>query len=317
MVFREDIDNFIEEQISSWPLAYTNYSGLANIRTKCLKMSGGAEIKVQFNPERMRSSAAKVDCKSIEERLCFLCDKNRPKQQKEINFANNFSILLNPYPIFQKHLTIALKRHANQEIKAYFPTMLSLAKAMPDYTIFYNGPQCGASAPDHMHFQAGNKGLMPIEDDFEKKQFAHFETLIDGVNIYNWKNYNRGLISLEASSYDNLIKVFDVIFSVLSERQLGLSEPMLNILSYHQDEATVVHIFPRLLHRPSSFFKEGEEQVLISPASVDMGGVFIAPREEDFNKINASHIESILSEVCLSEQECKKIINDVKELSIA
>ncbi|MCU4175031.1 DUF4922 domain-containing protein [Carboxylicivirga sp. N1Y90] len=314
MKLQEQVENLFLEQLQNWPLAATNYSGLNKIQTKMVHLSGGAEIKVQFNPERIRSSAAKVDVKSIAERACFLCSENRPKEQSGVGFLEDYTILVNPFPIFQKHLTVPLNKHSNQEIKPYFSSMLSLAKSLPDYTIFYNGPKCGASAPDHFHFQAGNKGLLPLEVDFENKEFTHLQKDVEGVNIYNWEAYNRGLISLESSSESALQKVFDLIYDSLLKRSSEALEPMLNILAYSKGEKWVVHIFPRMKHRPSCYFKEGNEQLLISPASVDMGGVFIMPRKEDFDKITDLEIESILNEVCLSEKECAQIISEVSNV---
>jgi ATP adenylyltransferase/5',5'''-P-1,P-4-tetraphosphate phosphorylase II len=181
--------------------------------------------------------------------------------------------------------------------------MLRLAEAIPDYVIFYNGPQCGASAPNHFHFQAGNKGFLPIETDFPKEKFVRLIYKKPGIEIWHWTNYMRGIITLKGSEKEKLISVFNHFFLRFSDLQPGNPEPMLNILAYYYSGHWVIHIIPRKLHRPIQYFAEGTKQILISPAAVDLSGVIITPREEDFNKIEASDIADIFSQVCLNDYE--------------
>jgi len=298
----------IKGQIQKWDLATTNYAGLQKVKTKSIPMGGGSEIKVQFNPERMRSSAAKVDAKSIQERPCFLCEKNRPEVQEGIAYKD-FTILINPFPIFPEHLTIPHNAHTLQLIAPHFKSMLDLAVELPEFTLFYNGPKCGASAPDHFHFQAGGKGFMPLEADFRSGQYAQLKHEKGGVELYSWKGYNRGIISMVSSNPKAIAKQFEEMHTHLTALQTEEIEPMLNVLAYHEFEHYVVHVFPRTLHRPACYFKEGEGQILISPASVDMGGVFITPRPEDYEKMTATDIADIFNQVCMSEQGCDQVLD--------
>jgi ATP adenylyltransferase/5',5'''-P-1,P-4-tetraphosphate phosphorylase II len=269
----------LNEQTQTWELAFKNYQGLKNVKIKEFKLDGGSSIKVQFNPERITSSTAKVDAKSIQQRPCFLCNENRPKEQKGLEFNNDYLILVNPFPIFSKHLTIIHKKHTDQLIEKHFDTMLSLAKELSDFTIFYNGPKCGASAPDHFHFQAGIKDFLPIEDDYRSKDFIKLLTETVEIQLFTWINYNRQIITLESSSENGLGRIFQKLINLLKKEHLtGEPEPMLNILAYFENERYIVHVFPRILHRPDCYFAEREAQILLSPASVDLGGVFITPK---------------------------------------
>jgi hypothetical protein len=189
--------------------------------------------------------------------------------------------------------------------------MLSLAAAMPLFTVFYNGPQCGASAPDHLHFQAGNIGFMPVENDFLSGRHPKLLSSEQGMEIWKWESYLRGLITLKGSDWKKLVQVFDRLFDRLSATQPGRPEPMLNILTgYYPDEWTI-HIIPRKQHRPRQFFAEGDTQILISPAAVDLGGVIITPREEDFIRITKDDIEDIFRQVCFNESELDSLINEI------
>ena len=161
-----EVEQLFTAQFAAWQQARDNYEALQGVKSRSFDIDG-AHIKVQFNPARIVSTAAKVDTKSIGERKCFLCDANRPAVQEGIEWNGEYTVLINPFPIFNKHLTIPCNAHTPQRINSRITDMLSLAKALSDYTLFYNGPRCGASAPDHMHFQAGNKGFMPIENDMD------------------------------------------------------------------------------------------------------------------------------------------------------
>lgn len=296
----------IDSQLQGWPLAASNYAGLAKVRTRSVVLSGGSEVKVQFNPERIRSSAAKVDAKSINERPCFLCEKNRPGEQQGVG-VGDYTILVNPFPIFPQHLTVPHNDHTLQLIAPYFRSMLELSSELSDFTLFYNGPKCGASAPDHFHFQAGIKGFMPVETDFKSGKYTRKVGDFEGCVIYNWEGYNRGVITIKGSEVEAIVSRFNALHKMLWAQQPGEVEPMLNVLAYYENEQYVVHVYPRILHRPACYFKEGSGQILISPASVDMGGVFITPRLEDFEKISPEDIEGILNEVCLDEKSSRSL----------
>jgi len=309
----EKVKELFSEQLGAWDQARENYEALGRVITKEVVVEG-FPFKVQFNPARIISSAAKVDAKSILERKCFLCKENRPAVQKGIDFLYNgtddYTVLINPFPIFNRHLTIPLLRHQDQLINGHFDAMLELAEKLPDYTIFYNGPKCGASAPDHFHFQAGIRGFLPVEDvSLKMKVFYHshdttLSQVTGGIN---------GAIIMESTSRSDAARIFEKIYSTLDVK-VGEAEPMLNILCWYEAGTWAVVIYLRAKHRPECFFKEGDENILLSPASVDLGGVFITPLEKDFNKISAADIKHILEEVLISYEELNVIVDKIKSI---
>jgi hypothetical protein len=301
-VLTDKISDLFTQQLSEWELAKTNYEQLSRVRTKNVDF-GNYEVLVQFNPERIRSSAAKVDSGSVRVRPCFLCKSNRPEQQRDLPFDNNYTILVNPFPIFHRHLTISRNEHTDQRIRNSFHDMLKLAWELPDYVVFYNGPQCGASAPDHLHFQAGEKGFMPLENDFLSRKFTERISVKSGIEIWLWKKYQRGILSIKGKEMNRLINAFEDFYGQISSKQPEKPEPMLNILAYSDQDGYIIHIIPRKVHRPVQFFIEGTGQILVSPASVDLGGVIITPRESDFNRINREEITDIFRQVCFDENE--------------
>jgi len=271
-MLKEKINHLFEEQLSEWELAKKNYNALEQIKTKTL-VADGREYRIQFNPARIASSAAKVDAQSLRERKCFLCSNNLPPEQRGISFKEKYTILVNPYPIFPRHLTVPAVEHTPQLIASRFGDMLDLAQQLDDYVVFYNGPKCGASAPDHFHFQAGNKGFLPVEKNRDKYK----------------------AISIESDNKEELLEHFQQIYDSLPLRPDD-TEPMMNILTWYELHQWMVCIFPRKKHRPSCY-GEGETDLLISPGAVDLGGVFITPLEKDFLKITAEDIANILTEL--------------------
>ncbi|MBD8347419.1 DUF4922 domain-containing protein [Dysgonomonas sp. HGC4] len=310
-VTSDDAKSLLLEQLQEWEQARLNYEALANVESK-EKSFDGFVIKVQFNPGRIQSSAAKVDTKSIQERKCFLCPANLPLVQKGIPFENTYQILVNPFPIFPQHFTIPTYEHVDQLVLNRYKEMLALAKDLNEYTFFYNGPKCGASAPDHAHFQAGSKGFMPIEEDVKQidKEIV-LET--EGLTVSAFKKYLRNGFLIEAEDKDRAVDFFKELYS-LQEIKEGEKEPMMNIISWYEDGKWFSCIFPRAKHRPACFFAEGDYNILISPASVDLGGVLITPLEKDFNKITSKDIETILKEVCISDVDMMILIKKIKDL---
>lgn len=307
-MFSDKVNELFESQLRDWELAGRNYSQLDKVMTRSIGFDG-FEIIIQFNPERMRSSAAKVDAKSIAERPCFLCPQNRPSEQRGVTFDGRMTILVNPFPIFPRHLTIPSENHTDQRIINSFSDMLMLAELLPDYVIFYNGPECGASAPDHLHFQAGNTGFLPIENDFREGRHIKLLSGKKGVEIWQWTGYKRGIVTISGIDKQGIVKYFTGFFDRFSEIQKDKPEPMLNILTSFSSEGWIVHIIPRKQHRPKQFYSKGSGKILVSPAAVDLGGVIITPREEDYNKITKADVEDIFGQVCFSEDELSCLTN--------
>jgi hypothetical protein len=186
--------------------------------------------------------------------------------------------------------------------------MLTLSAALPDYVVFYNGPQCGASAPDHLHFQAGERGFLPLEQDFLKGGLSERVSLKYGIEIWLWKKYLRGIISFKGKDRKGLLDAFDEFYLRMSKIQAERPEPMLNILAYADKYGYTIHVIPRKAHRPSQFFIDGNGQILVSPASVDLAGVMITPRGEDFERINQENMSDIFGQLCFNETELKSLI---------
>lgn len=307
----EQAKSLLAQQKITWGTVDKNYEALNMVQTKAFDF-GHFKIVTQFNPERIRSSAAKTDAKSISERPCFLCTENLPTEQKGILFQDKYLILVNPFPIFPVHLTISKDSHTPQEILLYFSDMFELSRNLNDFTVFYNGPKCGASAPDHFHFQAVIKNSLPIENEFNTLE-SHFSEIIfqnGKTKIIAVENYLRHFIAIVSDDKNEIEKRFHHIYKNL-ETGSG-EEPMMNILCSFQEGKWRVIIFPREKQRPSHFFRTDEKQITVSPAVVEMGGVLVMPGEEDFKKISGKEIEEIFGEVTLNQEAFDKLIFDIK-----
>ena len=291
------IQSLFAEQLSSWKLARDNYAGLKTVKTKNFSF-GDFDVKVQFNPARIVSSGAKTDAKSIAERKCFLCAANLPAEQKGID-AGDYTILVNPFPIFPEHFTIPRKEHTDQQIKPYFTDMLRLAEAMDDYILFYNGPKCGASAPDHMHFQAGTKDFLPLMNDYKRLKATHAEVLVEAATfqLSRLNNYLRTVYCIESITMESARDAFEKLYNHFQEEE-GV-EPMMNIVCLFEVDKWFTFVLPRKAFRPWQYTAEGEQQLLISPATVEMSGLFITPVESHFERITKENIVSIFEQVSL------------------
>ena len=314
MSIQERADALFKDQLSSWPLLGANWDKLGEAKLKDFHFDGFS-IRVQCNPRRIVSSAAKVDKQSIEERPCFLCTEHRPPEELNLWFGDSYEILCNPFPIFREHFTIASADHVPQVIEPEFGQFLELSRALPDLALFYNAPNCGASAPDHMHFQAGNRGFMPIEDEIEDLKSRYGLVLQENPDIVVTAVADglRRFYVVESDSKEKLEEFAVGAFQMIRELQNG-EEPMINMLSYYR-EGWKVLLFPRDKHRPWQYFEEGEKNILLSPASVDMGGTLIIPLEKDFLKITREDIQDIFSQVTFSAEHFARMNDYLKQKS--
>lgn len=297
-----DAAAFITAQRAEWPLAARNFDALEGVEVRSIAMPG-MDIKVQFNPARIVSSGAKVDARSLAERPCFLCEKNRPAEQRGIDWRG-YTVLVNPFPIFPRHLTIPAVGHTPQRIQGRVADMLALAAELPGYTVFYNGPRCGASAPDHMHFQAGNSDFLPI---WQALDAAPLRTVADdgaGTRLSVCTALPVNVFVVDAATPEAGERMFERLYRVLPE---GEEEPMMNLLA----AGSRLVVVPRKRHRPSFYGTEGEGCMLLSPASVDMGGAFITPHREDFDRLDAQLLARVFDELCLDTEQIEEISNKV------
>lgn len=308
----EKAARLFDHQINNWQLASDGYRSLKNVQIKQFEFDNFS-IEAHFNPGRIISSSAKVDTKSIQERPCFLCINNLPAEQKAVKIVNDYILLVNPFPIFSKHFTILSINHVPQAIESEFDHMLTISSMLgKDYSVFYNGPRCGASAPDHMHFQAGNFGFMKIDNEFSKIENTYGKIIYQDNDLVTTavSGCLRNFISLESNNITKLKEEFKSIYNILSKEQSDV-EPMINIICSYNNSWRLL-IFPRNKHRPTYYFEEGENKIIISPAAVDLGGVCIFPKEEDFIKTTKELIIDIFDQVSISSKEFKYLVNKLK-----
>lgn len=288
----------VNQQKAKWKLASDNYRSLKLVETRSFQF-GHFRVVCQFNPGRIRSSAANTSAEAILSRPCFLCGENLPREQFGILFGEKMTILTNPYPIFPYHLTIPSKEHIPQQIEGNVETLLDLSQALNGFSILYNGPKCGASAPDHLHFQAGIIGILPVEEDLRQLPEDQYQILASepSVKIMAVENPLCRFIIFESDERDFLTRSIDTVIRILKNNDR--EEPMLNILSWFELGKWQVVLFPRILQRPFQYFAEGPGKLLVSPAAVELGGLVILPREEDFHKITSDDLISIFNQVTI------------------
>jgi hypothetical protein len=308
-------DYLFDSQLNSWEAMKNNYDALKNVQTKSFWFDG-SKLKVQFNPGRIKSTSAEVDEKSVKDRQCFLCVENLPLEQKGIKIRDDFILLCNPFPIFPQHFTISLLNHKPQRISESFGELLELTKLLsPNYTLVYNGPACGASAPDHLHFQAGTKNFMPIETDIQllKNDFGIILREDELITTSFIDDGLRKIIFIESTDKKEIEKTFQLIYKIYEKLSGVKPEPMMNIISLFDLEfGWSVIIFLRNKHRPDCFYKKDPEKILISPAAIDLGGIVVSPREEDFVRIDKEILNKIFREVSLDQENFSSLAKKLK-----
>jgi hypothetical protein len=294
-------DALLERQKQNWPMLVDGYAALSAARIREIHGDGWG-VQLQFNPRRIMSSRAKVDPESIRRRPCFLCRENLPPEQEAISYRDDYLILCNPAPIFPGHRTIAHIGHLPQSLPDHLGIFLQLAADFgPRMTVFYNGPLAGASAPDHLHFQAAPAGLMPVEAEILHPRKRVGAKRRDGVKIWQATGLGRGILVIEGEKKENVAAATGDAIRALGRLTSTDQEPMLNILCTHTKEGWRLLLFPRRKHRPHAYFREGGERLLISPGAADMGGIIITPREEDFFALTPDLISGIFREVAFDD----------------
>jgi Domain of unknown function (DUF4922) len=306
----------LKKQFDEWQQLKDGYESLESVKFKTFHF-GSFKIKFQYNPKRIISSSAKIDSKSIKERKCFLCVENLPLEQKAILYKDKFLILGNPFPIFPAHLTISSVKHVSQSIEDSFIDFLHASKDLAKhFTVFYNGPKCGASAPDHLHFQAGTKYFMPIDEEFHllRNEFGKILSEDDNIAICSIDDGLRKFISLESKRIDKLQSYFSKLLRVLKGD--NHEEPMINIISSYEEKAGWrVLVFLRAKHRSHHYYEQGDKNILWSPAAVDLGGVCITPLEKDFNNITKELINEVFAEIMVTPEKLHFVGKELKKVS--
>ena len=294
---QQKIEKLYSEQLTEWSQFREHVLQLNDIQIRSFDF-GKYVIKTQYNPARAVSSNAKLDEKSIAARKCFLCPENRPAVQREVRLNERFIALVNPYPILKEHFTIPFIEHKKQEILPYLGDMLDFAGMLPDYIILYNGPKAGASAPDHIHFQAVRKGQLPLESEYQKTEK---EVLVENSNgkISSLQNYGRHCTLIQSPNKEAINSLFQQIYMQLQTLSNLEEEPMMNVFASYENGQWNLFIFPRKAHRPAQFFAEGKDYKMISPGAIDMAGIFVLPRKEDFDSVNKEIILDVFGQVSI------------------
>ena len=304
---------FFNRQLEKWDDARNRYHDLRSVKTRELVV-GASSIQVQWNPARIVSTGASIDKKVIAERPCFLCEQNRPKEQVKKSIDNHYDLLVNPFPILPIHFTIPSVKHEPQLIREAYGEIHKMLEEYPEMMVFYNGPKCGASAPDHAHFQAGTSGVLPLQKSW--KRLSHNLTPIislnDDENISLIEEYPCAALLIRSRSQYGDEQLFRRLYEALPQRE-DETEPMMNIISWRHDDEYLSVVFPRRQHRPACYYAEGDSQFIISPGALDMAGLIITPRQEDFERITPEVALGILHEVSLTKDELQQVITRLKE----
>ena len=307
------LQRFFNRQLERWDDARNRYHDLRNVKTRELAV-GASSIQVQWNPARIGSTGAKIDAKAIAERPCFLCEQNRPKEQAKKSIDSQYDLLVNPFPILPIHFTIPSVKHEPQLIRESYGEIHKLLDNYPELMVFYNGPKCGASAPDHAHFQAGTSGLLPLQLSWQRlsRNLTKIVSLNDNEDISLIEEYHCPALLIHSNSQYGDEQLFLRLYDSLPQRD-DETEPMMNIVSWRHDDEYFSVVFPRRKHRPDCYYAEGNAQFLVSPGALDMAGLIITPRQEDFERITPEKALGILHEVSLTKDELQQVISRLQE----
>lgn len=301
------LHRFFNRQMEQWELARNNFRNLYNVEQRSLSIDGNT-LRVQFNPARIVSTGARIDKKSIAKRPCFLCRKNRPEEQMTKIIDKDFEILVNPYPILPVHFTIPMRSHQPQAILGCYSEIHRILTSWPELVVFYNGPKCGASAPDHCHFQAGCSGFLPIQTGWQRysRNMTELYSTAEGDSISIINEYPTPALLIRSHSQKTDAELFKVVYKALPHNP-GDSEPMMNLVCWRTEDTFFTVVFARGKHRPDCYPQpEGaaeDASFMISPGALDMAGLIITPRKEDFDRLTAEKAIAILKEVSLDNTQ--------------
>ncbi len=304
----DGIRRFFRRQLQIWDEVRQRYQDLTQrVETRELPTDNIA-IRVQWNPSRIRSTGAKIDANSIAERPCFLCSANRPSLQMHRTLLERYELLVNPYPILPEHYTLPTLHHQCQRISDMYTDFYPLLDKLPGYTLLYNGPRSGASAPDHAHLQAVTTGLLPLQQSWAllSRDVSPVVKLSDDDGIFRLDDYVSAAFLIKTHVAENFELLFRLLYDALPMGEKA-GEPMMNIIAWRQGDTTNTVVLPRAKHRPQCYYAEGDDSLMISPGAVDMGGLIITPRETDFRRLTADVAQSVFREVSLSADDVKKV----------
>ena len=303
------ISRFFNRQMEKWADARHRFRDLKHVETHQLS----DQLKVQWNPARIVSTGAKIDKKTLGDRPCFLCDKNRPKEQISKQIDERFLLLVNPFPILPIHFTIPARKHQPQSIYKNYGEMHRFLSLHSELMVFYNGPKCGASAPDHLHFQAGTSGILPLQANWQRlsRNLTDIISLNDDEKIALIHDFVVPAFVIISKSEDSDEALFQRLYKSMPVRG-DETEPMMNIIAWRKGDEYISVVIPREKHRPEAYFAEGDAQMMVSPGALDMSGLIITPREEDFRKLTEESATAILQECGVSTDKMNSIVTKLK-----
>ena len=303
------ISRFFNRQMEKWADARHRFRDLKHVETHQLS----DQLKVQWNPARIVSTGAKIDKKTLGDRPCFLCDKNRPKEQISKQIDERFLLLVNPFPILPIHFTIPARKHQPQSIYKNYGEMHRFLSLHSELMVFYNGPKCGASAPDHLHFQAGTSGILPLQANWQRlsRNLTDIISLNDDEKIALIHDFVVPAFVIISKSEDSDEALFQRLYKSMPVRG-DETEPMMNIIAWRKGDEYISVVIPREKHRPEAYFAEGDAQMMVSPGALDMSGLIITPREEDFHKLTEESATAILQECGISTDKMNSIVTKLK-----
>ena len=306
------LTDFFHNQLNQWKDVAKRFEELVGVQTREV----GSAL-AQFNPARLVSTGAKIDKATLAKRPCFLCEKNRPVEQIVLPFGEGFDILVNPFPILPVHFTIPSRHHQQQAIAENYVQIHRLLRAYPQLMVFYNGPKCGASAPDHLHFQAGTSGILPLQRDWQRLYETSLPLLkLNGTEgIYEIKDYVCLALAIVSHTEKHDVELFSRLYEALPLKE-DETEPMMNIVAWRNGEAFISVVFPREKHRPDCYSAEGEAQCLVSPGSLDMAGLLILPRQNDFEEMTSERAKAVLREVSLSDEVMAEVVKRIRNKAV-
>ena len=298
---------YFQRQLQTWDDARQRYRDLENVETREL-ITDTITLMVQWNPARIGSTGAKIDAKSIADRPCFLCTKNRPQEQMHRVIDGKYELLVNPFPILPIHFTLPTLKHQPQRILPMYGEMLRLAERDSNLTILYNGPHCGASAPDHAHLQAVCSGCLPLQQSWQRLCRHLIEVVKDDEDngIFHVADYPAAAFLIRSHHVETGEQLFKRLYDCLPASE-DSTEPMMNVIVWQQGDSLLSVVLPRRKHRPSCYTAEGDSQYIISPGAVDMGGLIITPREQDFRRVTPEIILDIYRELSLTEEQLQQV----------
>jgi len=308
------LDRFISNQENTWPELRRAKAAWLDCRYREVAL-GAFSALLQFNPARESSVSAAVDAESVRRRPCFLCPAGMPAPERGLAVGADFALFANPYPIFYPHLVAVHRDHRPQRLADALEALLDLAPRLDGrFTLLYNGPACGASAPDHLHFQAIPRYSTPLETDLGHLRVPFLQTFrVDlhagpDLELFTIAGYDRSVLVLRSRTAGRLRRLLDRLLDLMpgwtfsepaSTATSGRpAEPLVNLLAWSEAGLLTLCLFPRRKHRPACYDVRNETGVLVSPGAIDLAGMIITPRRRDFESLDAAAIRQIFADVC-------------------